>query len=206
MMLHKTFLFEDDIINMFDDDKNLIRGHSYSGKTEFLIDLANNLVDAGSKVFFISTKDENVYHRNKFTFHRSLSNRFEEDYKMFQLVSEIIIRDNYDYLFIDDIDSIYDDHFFSNKQIDKFLEILINTPVKKILTCDWEESIDLPITSKTSAILFSNIREYYLTKKYNEDLGKSELFIRKNYNGENELTTDVIKKTIRDIKIENILK
>lgn len=206
MMLHKTFLFEDDITNMFDENINLIRGHSYSGKTEFLIDLANHLVDAGFKVFFISTKDENRYHRNKFTFYRSLSNRFEEDYKMFQLVSEIIIRDNYDYLFIDDIDSIYDDHFFSNKEIDKFLEILINTPVKKILTCDWEESIHLPITSKTSAIFFSNIREYYLTKKYNEDLGKSELLIRKNINGENELTTDVIKSYIRDIKIENILK
>lgn len=206
MMLHKTFLFEDDITNMFDENINLIRGHSYSGKTEFLIDLANHLVDAGFKVFFISTKDENRYHRNKFTFYRSLSNRFEEDYKMFQLVSEIIIRDNYDYLFIDDIDSIYDDHFFSNKQIDKFLEILINTPVKKILTCDWEESIHLPITSKTSAILYSNIREYYLTKKYNEDLGKSELLIIKNINGENESTTDVIKSYIRDIKIENILK
>lgn len=206
MMLHKTFLFEDYIINMFDENINLIRGHSYSGKTEFLIDLANNLVDAGYKVFFISTKDENQYHRNKFSFYRSLSNRFKEDYKMFQLVSEIIIRDNYDYLFIDDIDSIYDDHFFSHKEIDKFLEILINTPVKKILTCDWGESIHLPITSKTSAIFFSNIREYYLTKKYNEDLGKSELLIRKNYNGENELTTDVIKSYIRDIKIENILK
>lgn len=205
-MLHKTFLFEDDITNMFDENINLIRGHSYSGKTEFLIDLANNLVDVGFKICFISTKDENQYHRNKFTFYRSLSNRFEEDYKMFQLVSEIITRDNYDYFLIDDIDSIYDDHFFSHKQIDKFLEILINTPVKKILTCDWEESIHLPITSKTSAIFFSNIREYYLTKKYNEDLGKSELLIRKNYNGENELTTDVIKKTIRDIKIENILK
>lgn len=191
---------------MFNDDKNLIRGHSSSGKTEFIIDLANHLIDAGLKVCFISTKDENRYHRNKFTFYRSLSNRFEEDYKMFQLVSEIIIRDNYDYLIIDDIDSIYDDHFFSDKQIDKFLEILINTPVKKILTCDWEESISLPITSKTSAILFSNIYEYYLTKKYNEYIGKSEIFIRKNYNGEYELATDVIKSYIRDIKIEKILK
>jgi hypothetical protein len=191
---------------MFNDDKNLIRGHSSSGKTEFIIDLANHLVDSGFKVCFISTKDENRYHRNKFTFYRSLSNRFEEDYKMFQLVSEIIIRDKYDYLIVDDIDSIYDDHFFSDKQIDKFLEILINTPVKKILTCDWEESISLPITSKTSAILFNNIREYYLTKKYNDDLGKSEVFIRKNYNGEYELATDVIKMSIRDIKIEKILK
>ena len=191
---------------MFNDDKNLIRGHSSSGKTEFIIDLANHLIDAGLKVCFISTKDENRYHRNKFTFYRSLSNRFEEDYKMFQLVSEIIIRDNYDYLIIDDIDSIYDDHFFSDKQIDKFLEILINTPVKKILTCDWEESISLPITSKTSAILFSNIYEYYLTKKYNEYIGKSEIFIRKNYNGEYELATVVIKSYIRDIKIEKILK
>ena len=205
-MLHKTFLFEDDITNMFDENINLIRGHSYSGKTEFLIDLANHLVDAGFKVFFISTKDENRYHRNKFTFYRSLSNRFEEDYKMFQLVSEIIIRDNYDYLFIDDIDSIYDDHFFSNKQIDKFLEILINTPVKKILTCDWEESIHLPITSKTSAILFSNIREYYLTKEYNEDKDSNDSFIKKERSGTIESTTDVIKSYIRDIKIENILK
>ena len=191
---------------MFDENINLIRGHSYSGKTEFLIDLANHLVDAGFKVFFISTKDENRYHRNKFTFYRSLSNRFEEDYKMFQLVSEIIIRDNYDYLFIDDIDSIYDDHFFSHKEIDKFLEILINTPVKKILTCDWEESIHLPITSKTSAILFSNIREYYLTKEYNEDKDSNDSFIKKERSGTIESTTDVIKSYIRDIKIENILQ
>lgn len=206
MMLHKTFLFEDDITNMFDENINLIRGHSYSGKTEFLIDLANHLVDAGFKVFFISTKDENRYHRNKFTFYRSLSNRFEEDYKMFQLVSEIIIRDNYDYLFIDDIDSIYDDHFFSHKEIDKLLEILINTPVKKILTCDWEESIHLPITSKTSAILYSKIREYYLTKEYNEDKDSNDSFIKKERSGTLESTTDVIKSYIRDIKIENILK
>jgi len=205
-MLHKTFLFEDDITNMFDENINLIRGHSYSGKTEFIIDLANHLVDAGFKVFFISTKDENRYHRNKFTFYRSLSNRFEEDYKMFQLVSEIIIRDNYDYLFIDDIDSIYDDHFFSHKEIDKLLEILINTPVKKILTCDWEESIHLPITSKTSAILYSNIREYYLTKEYNEDKDSNDSFIKKERSGTLESTTDVIKSYIRDIKIENILK
>ena len=191
---------------MFNDDKNLIRGHSYSGKTEFLIDLANHLVDAGFKVCFISTKDENLYHRNKFTLYRSLSNRFEEDYKMFQLVNEIIIRDNYDYLLIDDIDGLYDDHFFSHKEIDKFLEILINTPVRKILTCEWKESIHLPITSKTSSIFFSDTHEYYLTKQYNEDLGKSEFFIRKYYNGKNELTTDLIKITIRDIKIEKILK
>jgi hypothetical protein len=206
MMLHKTFLFEDDITNMFDENINLIRGHSSSGKTEFIIDLANSLVDSGFKICFISTKDENRYHRNKFTFYRSLSNRFEEDYKMFQLVSEIIIRDNYDYLFIDDIDSIYDDHFFSDKQIDKFLEILINTPVKKILTCDWEESIHLPITSKTSAILFSNIREYYIIKEYNEDKDSNDSLIKKEQSGTLESTTDVIKKTIRDIKIENILK
>ena len=205
-MLHKTFLFEDDITNMFDENINLIRGHSSSGKTEFIIDLANSLVDSGFKICFISTKDENRYHRNKFTFYRSLSNRFEEDYKMFQLVSEIIIRDNYDYLFIDDIDSIYDDHFFSDKQIDKFLEILINTPVKKILTCDWEESIHLPITSKTSAILFSNIREYYIIKEYNEDKDSNDSLIKKEQSGTLESTTDVIKKTIRDIKIENILK
>ena len=191
---------------MFDDDKNLIRGYSYSGKTEFLTDLANDLVDAGFKVCFISTKDENKYHRNKFTFYRSLSNRFEEDYKMFQLVSEIIIRDNYDYLLIDDIDSFYDDHFFSQKQTDKILEKITNIHVKKILTCDWEVSISLPITSKISGNFFSNIREYYLTKQYNDGLGKSEFFIRKNYNGEKELTTDVIKITIRDIKIEKILK
>ena len=191
---------------MFDENINLIRGYSYCGKTTFLIDLANSLVDSGFKICFISTKDENRYHRNKFTFYRSLSNRFEEDYKMFQLVSEIIIRDNYDYLFIDDIDSIYDDHFFSNKQIDKFLEILINTPVKKILTCDWEESIHLPITSKTSAILFSNIREYYITKEYNEDKDSNDSLIKKEQSGTLESTTDVIKKTIRDIKIENILK
>ena len=194
---------------MFDENINLIRGYSYCGKTTFLIDLANSLVDSGFKICFISTKDENRYHRNKFTFYRSLSNRFEEDYKMFQLVSEIIIRDNYDYLFIDDIDSIYDDHFFSDKQIDKFLEILINTPVKKILTCDWEESIHLPITSKTSANFFSGSKiegetsysEYYIALKGVEN----GFHIKKGYYGDYEKTTDVIKKTIRDIKIENIL-
>lgn len=206
MMLHKTFLFEDDIINMFDENINLIRGQSYCGKTTFLIDLANNLIDSGFKICFISTEDENRYHRNKFTFYRSLSNRFEEDYKMFQLVSEIIIRDNYDYLFIDDIDSIYDDHFFSHKETDKFLEILINTPVKKILTCDWEESIHLPITSKTSANFFNSINTYYLTMQYDTKNNLNELVIKKERTGELELTTDVIKKTIRDIKIENILK
>jgi hypothetical protein len=190
---------------MFSDDKSLIRGFTDSGKTEFIIDLANNLVDSGFKVCFISTRNENKYHRHKFTLHRSLSNRFEEDYKTFQLVSEIIIRDNYDYLFIDDFDSFYVDHFFSQKETDKILEKLINTPVKKILTCNWEVSIYLPITSEISANFFSNIREYYLTNKYNEYLGKSEFFIRKNYSGKNELTTDVIKITIRDTKINKLL-
>ena len=44
---------------MFDVNINLIRGHSYCGKTTFLIDLANNIVDAGFKVL------ANYNHSNK---------------------------------------------------------------------------------------------------------------------------------------------
>jgi hypothetical protein len=194
---------------MFDENINLIRGYSSCGKTEFLMDLANNLVDAGFKICFISTTDEKRYSRNKFTFYRSLSSRFEEDYKMIQLVSEIIIRDGYDYLFIDDIDNLFNDHFFSINETDKFLEKLINTPVKKILTCEYEESSYLPILSKTSANFFSGSKiesetsysEYYIAIKGVE----KGFHIKKGYYGDYEKTTEVIKKTIRDIKIENIL-
>jgi thymidine kinase len=191
---------------MFDENINLIRGYSYSGKTTFLIDLANSLVDSGFKICFISTGDENRYHRNKFTFYRSLSNRFEEDYKMIQLVSEIIIRDNYDYLFIDDIDCFYDQNFFAQKETDKILQILIDTPVKKILTCEYEEASYLPTISMTSVNFFKSNSTYYLKKEYNEDKYSNDSLIKKERSGTLESTTDVIKKTIRDIKIEKILK
>ena len=193
---------------MFDKNINLIRGHSSSGKTEFLIDLANHLVDSGLKICFISTIIETPHIRNNFTLYRSLSTIFEEDYKMFQLVSEIIIRDNYDYLFIDDIGSIFNDYHFKIKESDKLLEILINIPVKKILTCEFDESIDLTTLSTISSNFFiqSSYNEYYITRKYDKTSKNIKTLIREGHFNEYELTTEVIKKTIRDIKIEKILK
>lgn len=192
---------------MFDKNINLIRGDSFSGKTEFLTDLANNLVDSGLKICFISTT-ETPSIRNNFTLYRSLSTIFEEDYKMLQLVSEIIIRDNYDYLFIDDIGSIFNDYHFKIKETDKLLEILINIPVKKILTCEFDESIDLPTKSKTSSNFFiqSSYNEYCITRKYDKTSKNIKTLISEVHFNEYELTTEVIKKTIRDIKIEKILK
>ena len=148
-------------------------------------------MDSGYKVCYIGSSRENyINYKDNFNFHRIISYFFSEDYKMLSLISEIIQRDNYDYLFIDDISYFYSSKFYSKNQIDDLIEKIHNIPIKKILVCDRYEYSSLPIYSIIS----------------NNFLSDEEEHIFDNYLIDGIEPTQMIKSYIRDIKIEKILK
>lgn len=176
---------------MFDKNVNIIKSKQRQGTTTFLEMFSKSLMDSGYKVCYIgASKDNNINYKDKFNFYRIIASVFDEDYKMLSLISEIIIRDKYDYLFIDDIEYLYSSKFYSKYEIDKLIENIDNIPVKKIITCDIGDFPSLPTYSITSNNFFNNSEEH----------------IFENYLIDGIEPTQIIKSYIRDIKIENILK
>lgn len=124
---------------MFDSDFNIICGDRMVGKTTWLLNLSEKLTNLGLKVYFISPIIiDDILIKNKVTFYRFLKLDDRID-MVIDSIKESIIRDNYDYLIIDDLDlftnkvqsnlskiqvkkiSIYNGNFMVRKNlIDKF--------------------------------------------------------------------------------------
>lgn len=176
---------------MFDKNVNIIKSEVKYGKTTFLEMFSKSLMESGYKVCYIGTsRDKHINYKDSFNFHRIITSVFDEDYKIISLISEIIVRDKYDYLFIDDIEYFYSYKYYSKLEIDKLIENIDNIPVKKIITCDIGDFPSLPTYSITSNKFFNNSEEH----------------IFENYLIDGIEPTQIIKSYIRDIKIENILK
>lgn len=107
---------------MFDSDFNIICGDRMVGKTTWLLNLSEKLTNLGLKVYFISPIIiDDILIKNKVTFYRFLKLDDRID-MVIDSIKESIIRDNYDYLIIDDLD------LFTNKVQSNLSKI----PVKKI--------------------------------------------------------------------------
>lgn len=109
---------------MFDKDLVLIQGERNSGKSIFICEFAKYLTSIGSRICFVSCSDSEDYLSKIFYTTKSLNSTEYNNKKTIQVIDELIKRDKFDYLVVDDID-------FLTK--DCILE-LIKLPVKKLFT------------------------------------------------------------------------
>lgn len=115
---------------MFESDLNIVFGDTKTGRTKFLIDFSRKLNELGFKVFFLGCTNE--FQNSSKSILESFSgfriiDSYDDDnnYKLIDVINEILSRDSYDYLFVDDID------FVSNRCKNEIIKINI----KKIITC-----------------------------------------------------------------------
>ena len=109
---------------MFDKDLVLIQGERNSGKSIFIYEFAKYFTSIGSRICFVSCSDSEDYLGKIFYTTKSLNSTEYNNKKTIQVIDELIKRDKFDYLVVDDID-------FLTK--DCILE-LIKLPVKKLFT------------------------------------------------------------------------
>lgn len=128
---------------MFDLNFNIINGDQKTGKTTFLLELSSILKSYNFKVFFLGCTSEFQNARRSgdlisFDDFRIITT--SDDYnnlKIIDVVREITDVKLYDYLIIDDIDYLSDNAIKS----------IINTNVKKIVTCLTDNLKKLPNNS-----------------------------------------------------------
>lgn len=115
---------------MFDKNFNIILGKRSSGKTYLLWEISSLFKSLGYKICFIglSSEFDEGYSNHDFIKHFDLHRNLVDitgnnDIKMLELVKEIVERDSYDYIFIDDM------HL--NERIHKLLS---DIKVKKVCT------------------------------------------------------------------------
>lgn len=114
---------------MFECDLSIIRGNYSVGKSTFIFDFARMLKNhLNYKICFIGASKEIEFEKNKFKDTFDLIRFYDKEIKTTELISELLIRDKYDFIFIDDIDHILYEK--SNKWLDRILKI----PISKIAT------------------------------------------------------------------------
>lgn len=108
-----------------DNGINFIKGDHKSFKTTLLYDISKHLHDSGKRLLFIGGTNEKEEHESFLRiFNYSFFNsNFVGDRKIFDIAYEL--RENYDYIIIDDIDYIND----------TYIELLFKTNKPIICTC-----------------------------------------------------------------------
>jgi hypothetical protein len=168
---------------MFSKNFNIIIGDRASSRTSFLFEMARLIKSFDKKICYIGGTDEFFEFANN-SVEKIYDSAFfyKNDVRLFQNIKEITERDNYEYIFIDDID------YISGNCID----ILSSIRVKKIATCLTDH---LPIINQ-------NINCYEIRNNYTDDRNLVTLKI-----GEDIIKTkDIINSISRDHKIKSILK
>lgn len=158
---------------MFDTNFNIIHGDRISGRTQFLFNISSDFREADVKLFFLGCAG-NIDSKSKllesFQDYRII-NTFDEinNYKIIEVIKELIENKKYNFLIIDDID------YLSKSCI----ELLSTIDVKKIVTSLSDNCKKLPEESN-----FYNISDV-------SDLSNID---------------EIVKKIIRDQKINSVLK
>ena len=176
---------------MFDKNFNIIVGGNSTWKSSALHALAYDLKSQlNKKIIFLGSLSENKTHfmNERYYLHRYFSYDDENNAKMFKVIEELCLKDQIDFLFIDDIDR------FQATDAKKYISFLNKIPVRKIATCTDTSSI--PLFNFSEEITDSE--NYFLHIKYN--------------NGHSYVTIDdvkadaFIKSFIRDEKLKTILE
>ena len=168
---------------MFSKGFNIIIGDRASSRTTFLFEMARLIRSFGYKTCYIGGTEEFYEFANN-SVNKIYDSAFfyKNDVRLFQNIKEITERDNYEYIFIDDIDYISSD----------CVDILSSIRVKKIATCLTNH---LPIFNQ-------DINCYDIRNNYSDDKTLVTLKI-----GEDIIKTkDIIKSISRDQKIKSVLK
>lgn len=164
---------------MFDKNFNIIIGDRASGRTTFLFELARLIKSLDKKICYIGGTDEFYDYANNSVYKIYDSAFFyKNDIRLFQNIKEITEKDEYEYIFIDDIDYIH--------RI--CIDILSSIRVKKIATCLTDH---LPILNQDINFYEITSNEGDIALKVGKDTIKSK---------------DIITTLSRDQKIKSILK
>jgi len=183
---------------MFDKNFNIIVGDSNTWKTSALHAISYDLKSQlNKKIIFIGTLSEKKTHfmNERYYLHRYLSYDDENNMKIFKVIEELCLKDQIDFLFIDDIDRFQTSFNSKNKSnIKKYISFFNKIPVKKIVTCNDTSSIPLYEFSEE----ITDSENYFLHIKYNN--GRSYVTI-------GDVKADAfIKSFIRDEKLKTILE
>ena len=176
---------------MFDKNFNIIVGNNSTWKSSALHALAYDLKSQlNKKIIFLGSLSENKTHfmNERYYLHRYFSYDDENNVKMFKVIEELCLKDQIDFLFIDDIDR------FQATDAKKYISFLDKIPVRKIATCTDTSSIPLYEYSEE----ITDSENYFLHIKYNN--GRSYVTI-------DDVKADAfIKSFIRDEKLKTILE
>ena len=176
---------------MFDKNFNIIVGNNSTWKSSALHAISYDLKSQlNKKIIFLGSLSENKTHfmNERYYLHRYFSYDDENNVKMFKVIEELCLKDQIDFLFIDDIDR------FQATNAKKYISFLNKIPVRKIATCTDTSSIPLHEFSEE----ITDSENYFLHIKYNN--GHSYVTIN------DVKADDFIKSFIRDEKLKTILE
>ena len=164
---------------MFSKNFNIIIGDRASGRTTFLFELARLIKSFGKKTCYIGGTEEFYEFANN-SVDKIYDSAFfyKNDVRLFQNIKEITERDEYEYIFIDDMD--YISH--------NCMDILSSIRINKIATCLIG---NLPIFNQDINCYEIKSDKNILLLKIGEELVK---------------TKDIITTLSRDQKIKSVLK
>lgn len=185
---------------MFKKNFNIIVGNNTTWKSSALHALAYDMKSQlNMKIIFLGATNEfeekTHFLNQRYELCRFLSSDDTNNMKTLQVIEELCIKDGIDFIFIDDIDYLYDYLFPSNDiTTKKYINFLDKIPVRKIATCS--DSSSIPLFNFSDEITDSE--NYFLHIKYNK--GRSYATI------DDVSVTAFIKAFIRDEKIKTILE
>jgi len=164
---------------MFGKNFNIVIGDRASGRTTFLFELARLIKSFDKKICYVGGTDEFFEFANN-SVEKIYDSAFfyKNDIRLFQNIKEITERDNYEYIFVDDIDYISHD----------CIDILSSIRINKIATCLTD---NLPIFNQDINCYEIKSDKNTLLLKIGEELVK---------------TKDIITTLSRDQKIKSVLK
>ena len=185
---------------MFENNFNIIVGSYATWKSSALHAIAYDLKSQlNMKIIFLGATNEfeekTHFLNQRYELFRFLSSDDENNMKTLQVIEEICLKDGIDFIFIDDIDYLFDYLFQKKDSITKkYIAFLDKIPVRKIATCS--DSSSIPLFDFSEEITDS--KNYFLQTKYNK--GRSYAIIN------DVIANDFIKAFIRDEKIKTILE
>lgn len=185
---------------MFENNFNIIVGNNSTWKSSALHALAYDLKSQlKKKIIFLGATNEfeekTNFMNERYDLYRFLSSDDENNMKTLKVIEEICLKDGIDFIFIDDIDYLYDYLFTTKESITKkYINFLNKIPVRKIATCTDTSSIPLHQFSEE----ITDSENYFLDIKYNK--GRSYAAI------DDVIANDFIKAFIRDEKLKTILE